>query len=108
MPKGFGGGMQNMLQQAQAMQRKMAKMQEEMAQKQVTGTAGGSAVSVVVNGKQEVLSIKIDVELAKSGDVDMLQDLVMTAVNDGLTRARDMMSEAMSQVTGGLNIPGLF
>ena len=107
MPKGFGG-MQQIMQQAQAMQKKMAKIQEEMAQKEITGSAGGNMVTAVVNGKQELLSIKIDPQVLNDNDVEMLQDLITAAVNDGLKRSRDMMNEAMGSITGGLNIPGMF
>ena len=107
MAKGFGN-MQGLMQQAQAMQKKLAKMQEEMAVKEITGTSGGNSVSVVVNGKQEVLSIKIDPSVLQANDVEMLQDLVLTAVNDALNRSRTMTEQAMSSITGGMNIPGLF
>jgi DNA-binding protein YbaB len=86
------GNMANLMKQAQAMQAQMAKVQEEAASKTVTGTAGGGMVSVT----------------AKSGDVDMLQDLVLAASNDALKKARQMMADHMKSVTGGMNIPGLF
>ncbi len=110
MAKGFGGNMNNILQQAQAMQKKMMKAQEEMAVKEVTGSAGGSMVNVVVNGKQELLSVKIDQSLIEgdSIDLEMLQDLVTAAVNDGLNKSKEMVQEAMVGLTGGMNIPGMF
>ena len=107
MAKGFGQ-MNQIMQQAQMMQKKMAKIQEEVALREVTGSAGGNAISCVLNGKQEVLSMKIDASLLKDSDVEMLQDLVVAAVNDGLNKSRDMMQEAMGGLGAGLNIPGLF
>jgi DNA-binding YbaB/EbfC family protein len=86
----------------------MAKLQEEAATKTVTGTAGGGMVSVTANGGMEIVSVAINPEAAKSGDVDMLQDLVLAASNDALKKARQMMADQMKSVTGGMNIPGLF
>jgi DNA-binding YbaB/EbfC family protein len=102
------GNMANLMKQAQAMQAQMAKLQEEAATKTVTGTAGGGMVSVTVNGGMEIVSVAINPEAAKSGDVDMLQDLVLAASNDALKKARQMMADEMKSVTGGMNIPGLF
>jgi len=96
------------MKQAQAMQAQMAKLQEEAATKTVTGTAGGGMVSVTANGGMEIVSVAINPEAAKSGDVDMLQDLVLAASNDALKKARQMMADQMKSVTGGMNIPGLF
>jgi DNA-binding YbaB/EbfC family protein len=90
------------------MQAQMAKLQEEAATKTVTGTAGGGMVSVTANGGMEIVSVVINPEAAKSGDVDMLQDLVLAASNDALKKARQMMADQMKSVTGGMNIPGLF
>jgi DNA-binding YbaB/EbfC family protein len=86
----------------------MAKVQEEAASKTVTGTAGGGMVSVTANGGLEIVSVVINPEAGKSGDVDMLQDLVLAATNDALKKARQMMADHMKSVTGGMNIPGLF
>jgi len=102
------GNMANLMKQAQAMQAQMAKLQEEAATKTVTGTAGGGMVSVTANGGMELVSVAINPEAAKSGDVDMLQDLVLAASNDALKKARQMMADQMKSVTGGMNIPGLF
>ena len=102
------GNMANLMKQAQAMQAQMAKLQEEAATKTVTGTAGGGMVSVTANGGMEIVSVAINPEAAKSGDVDMLQDLVLAASNDALKKARQMMADQMKSVTGGMNIPGLF
>jgi hypothetical protein len=102
------GNMANLMKQAQAMQAQMAKLQEEAATKTVTGTAGGGMVSVTANGGMEIVSIVINPEAVKGGDVDMLQDLVLAASNDALKKARQMMADQMKSVTGGMNIPGLF
>jgi DNA-binding YbaB/EbfC family protein len=102
------GNMANLMKQAQAMQAQMAKVQEEAASKTVTGTAGGGMVSVTANGGMEIVSVVINPEAGKSGDVDMLQDLVLAATNDALKKARQMMADHMKSVTGGMNIPGLF
>ncbi len=102
MAKGF-----NPLQQVKALQEKMARMQEELALKTVETTAGGGMVTVVVNGRQEVLSIRIDRQVVDPEDVEMLQDLVVAAVNDGLRKAQEMAASEMGKLAGGLNIPGL-
>jgi hypothetical protein len=102
------GNMANLMKQAQAMQAQMAKLQEEAATKTVTGTAGGGMISVTANGGMEIVSVIINPEAVKSGDVDMLQDLVLAATNDALKKARQMMADQMKSVTGGMNIPGLF
>ncbi|HEX6949961.1 MAG TPA: YbaB/EbfC family nucleoid-associated protein [Nitrospira sp.] len=102
------GNMANLMKQAQAMQAQMAKLQEEAATKTVTGTAGGGMVSVTANGGMDIVSIVINPEAVKGGDVDMLQDLVLAASNDALKKARQMMADQMKSVTGGMNIPGLF
>jgi len=102
------GNMANLMKQAQAMQAQMAKLQEEAATKTVTGTAGGGMVSVTANGGMEIVSVAINPEAAKSGDVEILQDLVLAASNDALKKARQMMADQMKSVTGGMNIPGLF
>jgi len=102
------GNMANLVKQAQAMQAQMAKVQEEAASKTVTGTAGGGMVSVTANGGMEIVSVVINPEAGKSGDVEMLQDLVLAATNDALKKARQMMADHMKSVTGGMNIPGLF
>lgn len=103
-------GMPNMgqlMKQAQKFQSKMGKLQEELGEKTVEASAGGGMVSVVANGRQEIISIKIDREVVDPEDVEMLEDLVMAAINDALTQARDMMNEGMGQLTKGMNIPGM-
>ncbi|GIW55190.1 MAG: nucleoid-associated protein, YbaB/EbfC family [Nitrospiraceae bacterium] len=102
------GNMANLVKQAQAMQEQMAKLQEQAAAKTVTGTAGGGIVTVTANGAMQIVSVVLDPEVVKSGDVDMLQDLVTAATNEALRKARDMVSEEMKALTGGLRIPGLF
>jgi nucleoid-associated protein EbfC len=101
------GGMGNLLKQAQEMQSRMAKMQEELAQKTVDGSAGGGMVRVTVNGQLALMTIKIDPTVINSEEKEMLEDLIMAAVNDGMRKARDMASTEMSKITGGLKIPGL-
>jgi DNA-binding YbaB/EbfC family protein len=102
------GNMSNIMKQAQAMQEQMAKVQEQAAAKTVSGTAGGGIVSVTANGAMQIVSVTLDPEVVKSGDVEMLQDLVVAAANDALRKAHEMMAEEMKSVTGGLKIPGLF
>jgi nucleoid-associated protein EbfC len=106
MAKGIGG-MGNLLKQAQEMQSRMAKIQEELAQKTVDGSAGGGMVRVTVNGQLALTSIKIDPTVINSEEKEMLEDLIMAAINDGMRKARDMASSEMSKITGGLKIPGL-
>ena len=96
-----------MLKQAQQLQKNMAKMQEELESATVEASAGGGAVKVVVSGKLTLESLIIDPEAVSPDDVEMLQDLVLTAVNDGIDKAQEMASSRMSALTGGLNIPGL-
>ena len=96
-----------MLRQAQQLQQRMAKIQEELESATVEATSGGGVVSVVVNGKMGLESLKIDPEVVVAEDVDMLQDLVLAAVNEGLDKAQQMVSDRISSVTGGMNIPGL-
>lgn len=101
--KNFG----SIMKQAQKMQAQIAKVQEELAQKTVEASAGGGMVMVVVNGKQEIVSIKIEPEVVDAKDIEMLQDLVAAAVNEALRKSQEMVSEEMRKITGGLQIPGL-
>ncbi|MBL0713755.1 MAG: YbaB/EbfC family nucleoid-associated protein [Desulfosarcina sp.] len=101
-------GMGNMMKQAQKLQSKMLEMQEALAGRAIEASAGGGMVKVVVNGRQQVVSIEIDREVVDPEDIDMLQDLVLAAVNDALTKSQEMVSAEMGKLTGGLNIPGLF
>ena len=98
----------DIMKQAQAMQEKMAKVQEEVAKKRVEASAGGGMVTVVANGKQEILSVKIDPEVVDPKDVEMLQDLIVAAVNEAQKKAQELMAEELKGLTGGLRIPGLF
>ncbi|NSW87383.1 MAG: YbaB/EbfC family nucleoid-associated protein [Syntrophobacteraceae bacterium] len=102
MAKGF-----NPMQQVKALQEKMARMQEELAAKTVEASAGGGMVTVVINGRQEVLSIKVDPQVVDPEDIEMLQDLIVAAVNDGLRKSQEMAAGEMSKIAGGISIPGL-
>ncbi|MGL4740980.1 MAG: YbaB/EbfC family nucleoid-associated protein [Sarcina sp.] len=101
------GGMQNLMKQAQQMQAQMQKMQEELETKEFEGTAGG-VVTAMVNGKKELTGISIKPEAVDPDDVEMLEDLVLTAVNNALTAASEETENKMGKLTGGMNIPGLF
>ncbi|MBW2491982.1 MAG: YbaB/EbfC family nucleoid-associated protein [Deltaproteobacteria bacterium] len=100
-------GLGKMMKQAQQLQSKMLKLQEEMAEKTVESSSGGGMVKVVANGRQQIVSIQIEQEVVDPDDVEMLQDLILAAVNDALTKAQDMVSGEMNKLTGGMNIPGL-
>ena len=100
--------MQEVLRQAQRMQDRLARVQEELAGKTVEASSGGGMVTAVVNGKQEVVSIRIEKEVVSPEDVELLQDLVAGAVNEAMSRSRKMMADEMAKITGGMNLPGLF
>ncbi|MDH3357273.1 MAG: YbaB/EbfC family nucleoid-associated protein [Desulfobacteraceae bacterium] len=100
-------GLGKMMKQAQQLQAKMAKLQEELAEKTVETSSGGGMVKVVANGRQQLVSIQIEQEVVDPDDVEMLQDLILAAANDALAKAQDMVSGEMSKLTGGMNIPGL-
>ena len=111
LPKGYGGGpgnMQSMIKQAQQMQEEMGKLQEELDVREYTVTAGGGAVTAVVDGKHIVKKLEIKPEVVDPEDVDMLADLVMAAVNEAIRQAVDTSEAEMSKITGGINMPGLF
>jgi DNA-binding YbaB/EbfC family protein len=95
------------MKQAKKMQERMASLQQELETKTVDASSGGGMVSVVVNGKFEIISLKIEKDVVSAEDVEMLQDLVMAAVNEGVRKAQEMATAEMSKITGGLNIPGL-
>lgn len=99
--------MSAIMQQAQQMQQNMARIQDELARKKVTGTAGGGMVTVTANGKSEILSLTIEPAIIAEKDGDMLQDLIVAATNDALRKAREMGKADMGKLTGGLNLPGL-
>lgn len=100
-------GMGNLLKQAQEMQGRISKIQEELAQKTVDGSAGGGMVQVKVNGQFNLVSVNIEPSVINGDDKEMLQDLILAAVNDGMRKAREMVAAEMSKVTGGFKIPGL-
>ena len=105
---GMGGNMQGMLRQAQKMQEEMLKAQEELGEKTVEASVGGGVVTVVANGKKEIVEVTIKPEAVDPDDVEMLQDLIVSAVNEAMRKADDMAASSMSKITGGMNIPGLF
>ncbi|MBI3814666.1 MAG: YbaB/EbfC family nucleoid-associated protein [Nitrospinae bacterium] len=97
----------NIMKQAQKIQEKIAEVQKDLVNRRVEASSGGGMVTVVANGKQEVLSVKIDPSVVSSQDVEMLEDLVTAAVNEALRKSQELISEEMSKVTGGIKIPGL-
>jgi DNA-binding YbaB/EbfC family protein len=97
----------SMMKQAQKLQAKMAELQAELGNRTVSAQAGGGMVEAVVNGRQELLSLRIEPEVVSPDDVEMLQDLILAAVNEALNRSREMMAQEMSKLTGGMQIPGL-
>lgn len=99
--------MEKIMKQAQKMQAQMAKIQEELAEEQVEGSAGGGMVTVTANGQGDVLAVRIEPEVA-GDDVEMLEDLVLAAVNDALRKSKELANSRMSQLTGSLGMPGLF
>jgi DNA-binding YbaB/EbfC family protein len=101
--KGFG----NIMREAQKLQEQLAAVQEEVAKRKVEATAGGGMVTVEANGKQELLSIKIDREVINPDDAQMLEDLVLAACNEALRKSREMVQQELGKLTGGLKIPGL-
>lgn len=113
--KGFAGAgmnqkqnMNSVLKQAQKMQEEMERIQQETEEENIEATSGGGAVRVIVNGKKELVEIKLDPDAVDPDDVETLEDLIMAAVNEAVKKAEDMMEERMGAITGGLNIPGLF
>jgi len=97
-----------LLKQAQQMQGAIKKIQEELAQKQISSSAGGGVVEVTVNGKQEIIAIKINPEVVNPDEVELLEDLLLAAVNEALGQASEMAASEMKKVTGGFDLPGLF
>jgi DNA-binding YbaB/EbfC family protein len=102
------GNMNQMMKQVKKMQEQMMKAQEELGSKVVEGTAGGGVVTVTANGHKKVLSIEIKPEAVDPDDVEMLQDLVLAAINDALNKADEIANQDMGKFTGGMNLPGLF
>jgi len=105
---GMGGNMGNMMKQMQKMQKQMEDMQKQLEETEVEASAGGGAVTCKGNGKKEGLAITIDEGVGDPEDVEMLQDLIMAAINEALRKAEEMMTKEMGKLTGGMNIPGLF
>ena len=97
----------DVLKQAQEMQARLARLQEELGERTVEASAGGGMVTVTANGRQEILSVRIEKEVISSQEADLLQDLVRAAVNEALSRSREMISAEMSKVTGGIKLPGM-
>jgi DNA-binding protein, ybaB/ebfC family len=111
LPQGVGGGpgnMQSMIKQAQQMQEQMGKLQEELDAREYTATAGGGAVTAVVDGKHTVKSLSIQPEVVDPEDVEMLSDLVIAAVNEAIRQAVETSEAEMGKITGGISMPGLF
>jgi DNA-binding YbaB/EbfC family protein len=106
--KGLPGGMQALMKQANQMQLKMKKVQEELATKEFEGTSGGGAIQVKVTGDNKLVKVTISPEVMQSNDVEMLQDLILAATNDAIRLAKETSQKEMDKVTGGLNIPGMF
>ena len=106
--KGFSGGMTNLLKHANQMQSKIKKMQEELASREFEGTSGGGSVKISVNGEYFIQKIQIDSEIIKSGDIELLQDMIKAATNDAIKMAKSISQQEMQKITGGLNIPGYF
>jgi DNA-binding YbaB/EbfC family protein len=100
--------MGNIMKQAQQMQQKMLKMQEEMGERTVEASVGGGMVTVVANGRSEVISVKIEPQAVDPDDIEMLEDLVLAGVNEALRKAQELMANEMTKLTGGMKIPGLF
>ena len=111
LPQGMGGGpsnMQSMLKQAQKMQEDMAAMQEELEGREYEVAAGGGVINVKINGKKEILSVKIDPDAVDPDDVETLEDLIVAAVNEAIKTVETASSQEMSKITGGLSLPGMF
>ena len=112
LPQGVGGGpanMQSMLKQAQKMQEDMAEKQAELEQREYDVAAGGGVINVKINGKKEILSVKIDPEVVDPDDVETLEDLIVAAVNEGIKKVEAVSAEEMAKITGSMNLPaGMF
>lgn len=106
--KGLPGGMAQLMKQANQMQMRMKKAQEELAKATYEGTSGGGAVKITVTGDNMIKNITIDPEVIKAGDAEMLQDMIMSATNDAMKKAKDTSAKEMEKITGGMNIPGMF
>ena len=107
-PGGMPGNMNNLMKQAQRMQRQMEEQQAALESKEFTATAGGGVVDVTVTGNREVSKVKIDPEAVDPDDVEMLQDLIVTAVNEAMKKVDEMTEKEMGKVTGGMKLPGMY
>lgn len=111
LPQGMGGGpsnMQAMIKQAQKMQEEMAEKQAELEAREYETSAGGGVVNVKINGKKEILSVKIDPEVVDPDDVETLEDLVVAAINEAIKTVESVSAEEMGKITGGIGMPGMF
>ena len=110
LPKGYGpqGSQQQMMKKVQQMQEDMANLQEDLANREFSASAGGGMVTATVNGDKKVLSLKIDPQVVDPEDVEMLQDLILAAINEASATAEKTSEDEMAKITGGMNIPGLF
>lgn len=106
--KGFSGGMAQLMKQANQMQGKMKKAQDELATREYEATSGGGAVTVKITGEYKMVSLTVKEDVMKAGDVEMLQDLILTATNEAVKTARETSQKEMEKITGGMNVPGLF
>mgnify|MGYP002531649342 CR=1 FL=1 len=107
-PGGMPGNMNNLMKQAQRMQRQMEEAQKELEEKEVEAAAGGGAVKVKVSGKKEIVAVTIDPEVVDPEDVEMLEDLLVAAVNEGMRKIDEMTEAEMGKLTGGMKMPGMF
>lgn len=111
LPQGMGGGpanMQSMIKQAQKMQEDMAAMQAELEEREYDVAAGGGVVNVKINGKKEILSVKIDPEVVDPDDIETLEDLITAAVNEAIKKVESVSQDEMSKITGSMSLPGMF
>ena len=111
LPQGVGGGpsnMQSMIKQAQKMQEDMASMQAELEEREYDVAAGGGVINVKINGKKEILSVKIDPEVVDPDDIETLEDLIVAAINEGIKKVESVSAEEMQKITGSMSIPGMF
>lgn len=108
MPNFGGANINNLMKQAQKFQKQMQDMQSELEEKQFSASVGGGAVTAVANGKKQIIDIKINPEVVDPDDVEMLEDLILSACNESLKKAEQETADEMKKITGGLNIPGMF
>jgi|LSQX01.2.fsa_nt_gb DNA-binding YbaB/EbfC family protein len=104
---GMGGGsMSKMLKQAKQMQEQIAKLQEELEKREIESSSGGGAITIKITGKQEVIALKINPDVIDLDDIELLEDIIMAAVNEGIRKSQEMVSSEMAKITGGMKIPG--